>query len=52
MAQTSSNVGMSAKEYAKKQLGDLDLSYLNAERDNAQNVYNTSKNSLETNFNN
>lgn len=52
MAQTSSNVGMSAKEYAKKQLGDLDLSYLNAERDNAQNIYNTSKNSLETNFNN
>jgi len=52
MAQTSSNVGMSAKEYAKKQLGDLDLSYLNAERDNAQNTYNTSKNSLETNFNN
>ena len=24
MAQTSSNVGMSAKEYAKKQLGDLE----------------------------
>lgn len=52
MAQTSSNTGMTAKEYAKKQLGDLDLSYLNAERDNAQNIYNTSKNSLETNFNN
>ena len=52
MAQTSKNVGMSAKDYAKQQLGDLDLSYLNAEREAANKNYSTSKSSLENNFNN
>lgn len=52
MAQTSANAGMSAKDYAKQQLGDLDLSYLNTERDVANSVYNTSKTSLENNLNN
>lgn len=42
----------SAKDYAKEQLGSLDLSYLDKERDVANSVYNTSKSSLETNFNN
>lgn len=42
----------SAKEEAKKQLGALDLSYLDKERETAQNTYNTSKSSLENNFNN
>ena len=42
----------SAKDYAKKQLGSLDLSYLDKERDVANSIYNTSKSSLETNFNN
>ena len=42
----------SAKEEAKKQLGSLDLSYLDKERETASNVYNTSKSSLENNFNN
>ena len=42
----------SAKEEAKKQLGTLDLSYLDKERETAQNTYNTSKSSLENNFNN
>ena len=52
MAQTSANVGMSAKDYAKQQSGDLDLSYLNAEREAANKNYSTSKSSLENNFNN
>ena len=52
MAQTSKNSGMSAKDYAAQQLGSLDLSYLQGERDAAQNTYNTSKSSLENNFNN
>lgn len=52
MAQTSKSVGMSAKDYAKQQLGDLDLSYLNAERAAANKNYSTSKSSLENNFNN
>ena len=42
----------SAKDYAKEQLGSLDLSYLDKERDVANSIYNTSKSSLETNFNN
>lgn len=41
-----------AKEYAQQQLGTLDLSYLDKERENAQNTYNTSNSSLQTNFNN
>lgn len=52
MAQTSRSVGQSAKDYAKSQLGDLDLSYLDKERDAARNTYNTSKTSLENSFNN
>lgn len=52
MAQTSKNSGMSAKEYAQQQLGNLDLSYLDKERQTAQNIYNTSKSSLENSFNN
>ena len=42
----------SAKAEAKKQLGNLDLSYLDKEKETAANVYNTSKSSLENNFNN
>lgn len=45
-------MAQSAKDYAKKQLGKLDLSYLDNERDVANKVYNTSKSSLENNFNN
>ena len=45
-------MAQSAKDYAKEQLGNLDLSYLDNEKNVANNVYNTSKNSLETNFNN
>jgi hypothetical protein len=41
-----------AKEYAQQQLGTMDLSYLDKERENAQNTYNTSNSSLQTNFNN
>lgn len=41
-----------AKQYAQQQLGTLDLSYLDKERENAQNTYNTSNSSLQTNFNN
>ena len=41
-----------AKEYAQEQLGTLDLSHLDNEREVAQNTYNTSKSSLESNFNN
>lgn len=52
MAQTSANAGMSAKDYAKQQLGNLDLSYLNNERNVANSVYNTAKSSLENNLNN
>lgn len=52
MAQTSKNAGVSAKDYAKEQLGNLDLSYLDKERNVAQNTYNTSLSSLENNFNN
>ena len=41
-----------AKDAAKEQLGCLDLSYLDKERKVAQDIYNTSKNSLKTNFEN
>jgi hypothetical protein len=41
-----------AKAAAKKQLGALDLSYLDKEREVSNNIYNTSKNSLQTNFDN
>ena len=41
-----------AKQYAQEQLGTLDLSHLDHERKVAQNTYNTSNSSLETNFNN
>lgn len=47
MAQTQS-----AYDYAKQQLGNLDLSHLDKEREVAQNTYNTQKSSLENNFNN
>ena len=47
MAQTQS-----AYDYAKQQLGDLDLSHLEKERNVAQKTYDTSKSSLENNFNN
>lgn len=42
----------SAKEYAREQLGDLDLSYLKGEEDVANRTYGTTTNSLENNFNN
>lgn len=45
-------MAQTAKEYAQSQLGNLDLSYLDNERNAAQNTYNTSKSSLENNFNN
>lgn len=41
-----------AKQYAQEQLGTLDLSHLDNERKVAQNTYNTSNSSLQTNFNN
>lgn len=47
MAQTQS-----AYDYAKQQLGELDLSHLDRERNVAQKTYDTSKSSLENNFNN
>ena len=45
-------MAQSAKDYAKEQLGELDLSHLNTERDVLNQSYNTSKSSLENNFNN
>ena len=42
----------SAKDYAREQLGNLDLSYLKGEEDVANRTYDTTKSSLETNFNN
>lgn len=45
-------MAQNAKDYAREQLGSLDLSYLDKERQTAQNTYNTSKSSLENNFNN
>lgn len=41
----------SAKDYAREQLGNLDLSYLKGEEDVANRTYDTTKSSLETNFN-
>lgn len=40
-----------AKDYAKEQLGNLDLSYLDSERAAVNNIYNNSKTALENNFN-
>lgn len=45
-------MAQSAKDYAREQLGELDLSHLNKERDVLNQSYNTSKSSLENNFNN
>ena len=45
-------MAQSAKDYAREQLGDLDLSYLKGEEDVANKTYGTTKSSLETNFNN
>ena len=45
-------MAQNAKDYAREQLGSLDLSHLDKERQTAQNTYNTSKSSLENNFNN
>lgn len=45
-------MAQSAKDYAREQLGSLDLSYLKGEEDAANKTYNTTKSSLETNFNN
>ena len=45
-------MAQSAKDYARKQLGNLDLSYLNTEEDVANKAYDITKSSLETNFNN
>ena len=42
----------SAKDYAREQLGELDLSYLKGEEDVANKTYGTTKSSLESNFNN
>ena len=45
-------MAQSAKDYAREQLGALDLSYLKGEEDVANRTYGTTKSSLETNFNN
>lgn len=45
-------MAQSAKDYARQQLGNLDLSYLKGEEDVANRTYGTTKSSLETNFNN
>lgn len=45
-------MAQNAKDYARQQLGDLDLSYLKGEEDVANRTYGTTRNSLETNFNN
>ena len=45
-------MAQNAKSYAKQQLGDLDLSYLKGEEDVANKTYSTTKNALQTNFNN
>jgi len=42
----------SAKEYAREQLGNLDLSYLKNEENVANRTYNTTNNALKTNFSN
>ena len=45
-------MAQSAKDYAREQLGNLDLSYLKGEEDAANKTYGTTKSSLETNLNN
>ena len=45
-------MAVTAKDYAKEQLGSLDLGYLNNERNVANDIYNTSKQGLDTNYNN
>lgn len=45
-------MAQSAKDYAREQLGELDLSYLKGEEDVANKTYGTTKSSLQTNFNN
>lgn len=45
-------MAQSAKDYAREQLGTLDQSYLDKERQSAQNTYNTSVSNLENSFNN
>lgn len=45
-------MAQSAKDYAREQLGNLDLSYLKGEEDVANKTYGTTKGSLENNFNN
>ena len=45
-------MAQSAKDYAREQLGELDLSYLKGEEDAANKTYGTTKSSLQTNFNN
>lgn len=45
-------MAQSAKDYAREQLGNLDLSYLKGEEDVANRTYGTTKSSLETNLNN
>ena len=45
-------MAQSAKDYARQQLGNLDLSYLKGEEDVANRTYGTAKSSLENNFNN
>lgn len=45
-------MAVNAKDYAKEQLGNLDLSYLDGERNVANDIYNTSKQGLDTNYNN
>lgn len=45
-------MAQNAKSYAREQLGNLDLSYLKGEEDVANRTYGTTKNALQTNFNN
>lgn len=45
-------MAQTAKEYAKEQLGNLDLSYLDEEKRSAKNRYDTSTKSLQNSFNN
>ena len=44
-------MAQNAKSYAREQLGNLDLSYLKGEEDVANKTYGTTKNALQTNFN-
>lgn len=45
-------MAQTAKDYAKEQLGNLDLSYLEEEKRSAKNRYDTSTKSLQNSFNN